>query len=518
MGRRPTGFVEWVPPSPGDPGHWKTRVRFVDGSRPWVHLPPGLTETEAKARSVSLQVTARAGGYVSKPSGVDAEGETFAAYRVRWIADRKRRGLTSVGSDESRLINHVAPTFDPRPMRAITRLEIEQLVEQLDRKAVAGEYMDVRGMRRNFSAKTAENVWSCVRKLFDDACHSKVLDLRVLTVDPTDRVRGPDAGVDKSKVAPFPSESLAVFRAEIVPLAFRRLLAVGAYTYTRAGELFALEWSDIDEEHGRVDVNKALQADGTIGPPKSGKARIVPIEAPLLPLLAQMRRETGGRGRVFPVMPSMGRLAQMTRAAFFAAGVQRAALFADDETRKALGFHDATRSAGITWRAMRGDHVIAIKDDAGHSALATTEGYIRVGEQMRRHGGEPFPALPIEMFGPVIGPPRTRMPRLPVESECRGRDLNPSTRGPNREGAEISAIPATVDVQETAASGTDTRALDRVWTEPPTLLGGLATLVARAIAEGDLDFAERLIAARRDAKLVNPADVVDLRDARARKR
>jgi integrase len=73
--------------------------------------------------------------------------------------------------------------------------------------------------------------------------------------------------------------------------------------------------------------------------------------------------------------------------------VKRPEIYANDEQRKNLTFHDL-RATGITWSAVRGDDPLRIKQRAGHTGFATTEGYIREAENLGRDFGDPFPPLP----------------------------------------------------------------------------------------------------------------------------
>src|SRR5208283_3115028 len=140
-----------------------------------------------------------------------------------------------------------------------------------------------------------------------------------------------------------------------------RLFALAVYTYTRAGELEALDWGDVHLEHGYAHVHRSVDRvrdKGTMRSTKTGVARRVPIEPELRPLVQLLREEAGGRGSVFD-MPSAGVLSAKLRHYLKRAGVERAELFASDETRKAITFHDL-RATGITWMAVRGDEPLRI--------------------------------------------------------------------------------------------------------------------------------------------------------------
>jgi hypothetical protein len=132
MPRAPIGSPIWA----GD--HWKIRITLRDGTRPWVHLDPGITEQEARelspliaARSREINGVWRPGDDYAAASAAPNE-ETVREWSERWSRSRKAQGLRSCSSDESRLRTHVLPVWGDRPMSSITRDDIEIFVEQLD--------------------------------------------------------------------------------------------------------------------------------------------------------------------------------------------------------------------------------------------------------------------------------------------------------------------------------------------------------------------------------------------------
>jgi integrase len=384
MPRQRTGTVKLH----GD--HYDARITLPDGSRPWIHLPAGLSEARARDRATSLSETARRENATRAPKANGAApapaGETCAAWSERWCAAREERGLTSVNDDRGRLRKWVLPHLGPRPMVEIKRLDLERLVEELD-AAVRAELL---------SWKTARNAWGIVSKMFDDACRSKTLALRVLTENPCAAIRGPDEGVKKSKSYVYPTEFARLVACPRVPIRWRRLFAVAIYTYTRAGELEALEKEDVDLDAMVIHVHRAIDRseDGAVKETKTNNPRRMPIEAPLVPLLRVLFAESTGRRLVD--MPPACDLSARLRQYLEWAGVTRAELFAGDKTRKAITFHDL-RATGITWMAIRGDEPIKIMRRAGHENIATTMGYVREAENLVTPVGEPFPMLPPEL-------------------------------------------------------------------------------------------------------------------------
>lgn len=96
-------------------------------------------------------------------------------------------------------------------------------------------------------------------------------NLRIGSTEKTGQVHPPDqAELDKLCAA---TTVLGGYGPE-----FRAMIVFAAWTGLRAGELFALRWSDVRDDE--VVVSRALKADGAYGLPKNGKARSVPFLPP----------------------------------------------------------------------------------------------------------------------------------------------------------------------------------------------------------------------------------------------
>jgi integrase len=402
MGRPSTGTVFF------EGGRWKVRLTFPDGRRPIFVLPEWFTEEQAKAKALELATAIRTHGVDAIGSVEIPKGETVAEYADRWLAWRKTRGVASVKDDRARLERHVLPLIGHREIRMVTRAHLEDVRDALDTKVRTGFYFD-RGRlgqsrRRAFSWKTATLVWANVTRLFADTMGAKPRALRVRTDNPCDGIAPTDGGVRKAKGYLYPAELAALVCSERVPLRWRRLFAIAVYTYTRAGELQALSWEDVDLTHATLHVHQSIdriREPGLVKSTKGKAARRVPIEPALLPLLKAMKAEGDGTGRVLD-MPSPGVLSAKLRAYLHDVGVTRADLFQDDATRKAITFHDL-RATGITWCACRGDDPLRIKQRAGHAAFTTTEGYIRDAENLSASFGSVFPVLPASLGGSGVG-------------------------------------------------------------------------------------------------------------------
>jgi hypothetical protein len=78
--------------------------------------------------------------------------------------------------------------------------------------------------------------------------------------------------------------------------------------------------------------------------------------------------------------------------------------------------------------AARGDNPLRIKQRAGHSGFATTEGYVREAENLMEGFGDPLPPLPPELtsgsFGSVSAFRIQKTPKTPMNLRREG-DSNP---------------------------------------------------------------------------------------------
>src|SRR2546427_3468499 len=109
----------------------------------------------------------------------------------------------------------------------------------------------------------------------------------------------PVASTERRKVA---RRICATLRAEEVPLLlaevppeWRSLFAAALWTGMRRGELFALRKRDVDLALGTITVQRSHQRD----PTKGGHADLIPIAAPLLPMLKHQVEHAPG-SLVFP--------------------------------------------------------------------------------------------------------------------------------------------------------------------------------------------------------------------------
>jgi hypothetical protein len=84
------------------------------------------------------------------------------------------------------------------------------------------------------------------------------------------------------------------------------------------------------------------------------------------------------------------------------------------------------RDTGITWLALVGVPLQAMKRRAGHQEVATTLGYVKMAEDLTGKIGTPFAPLPASLVQATFGPSSGESPKKPQQNE-RDTGLEPVT-------------------------------------------------------------------------------------------
>ncbi len=163
---------------------------------------------------------------------------------------------------------------------------------------------------------------------------------------------------------------LAAARAEGEMVFVFYMLAI--FTGMRAGEIAALEWSDIDFDRRLISVQRSFY-----GPPKSGKVRHAPILDPLLPVLRAWRTRHPGQlvftnqnGKMF--CPSSSIYQDVLHRVLEAAGFDT--VVRNRKQRPYVRFHDLRHTFASHWVSKGGD-IFKLMKILGHSSIRMTERY-----------------------------------------------------------------------------------------------------------------------------------------------
>jgi hypothetical protein len=260
MSCKRTGTIEWVEGKGDKPGHYKARLTLADGSRPWVHLEPGHTPEWARDRAAALTAKAWAGkaSFTPKrgPKAHKPASPMISAIAESWLKLLGEGDLApaTISMHTSNIKNHVRPAFGNRRPDELT----------------SGVLLPwIRGLRKDLEPSTVRNAFNTLSKLIDDSMAEEWIDL---AANPTKHPKVRDA---LPTVEPPDAEDIAQMGEPQVSKLIRDTTAperrirhlFQALTGAREGEVCAVRWSALTEEHGTplVRIKASLAIKGPAG-------------------------------------------------------------------------------------------------------------------------------------------------------------------------------------------------------------------------------------------------------------
>lgn len=319
-------------------------------------------------------------------------GVTLRSFGPGFLAERKDKGGRTDETDRSRWRRHVAS--DPiaaLPLRALTRADVREWLERLERKRVAPGKGHKSAPDRRLSRSMVQGTLNLLRSAL-----ARAVDRQLVGENPARDVR-----LERSRGAThepwtylLPDEQAALLGCEGIPRADRLLLAFAIGTGLRQGEQWNLEFRDVHADHVVVRYGgKGAQT-------KSGRIRRVPLFglaadalAAWLPLLAA---QPNPHGLVWP-LPSgarrqKGKPIKGWRAHLAAAGLVPERRHDGQPVRH----HDLRHTCGSSlvagWWGRRWT-LEEVRALLGHSTIAMTERYAHLGETALRAAARGTPGV-----------------------------------------------------------------------------------------------------------------------------
>jgi integrase len=276
-GRPRTGMLEpagaWDDGSP----RFRGRVRLGDGAKSErFDVPHGLGEKQARAYVASIQVQEDAQGLLLRRKREAARAaaaeerephdlETCDAWFGRYLPT-KDCGETHRCITSSVWSKWISPVIGAKEMRALTRDDVEDVRDKLDRA------IDAKDIRHS----TARNAWAALTGALKAAYAARDRSLRVLASPLHFGILPPKRGESRQRPWLYPREWQAFASCGAIPLAFRQTCALALYTGLRPGELRVLTWGDVDRAARTISVSKAL--DTETGEAKAPKPDVSELE------------------------------------------------------------------------------------------------------------------------------------------------------------------------------------------------------------------------------------------------
>ena len=398
----------WFAKTPsGTPRRWPSgrfrcrgKVLWPDGKRQDFAVPEINCSSEEIAADYVAEVQAgiTAGGMALVPAKaepvpmLETVDQWFDRYLPTMICGEGHRRITGNVWNK-----WVSPQIGTKPISTLTRDDLEDVRDRLDRALDAGL----------IRATTPRNAWSAVTGAMKAASASRDRTLRVHATPLHIGILPPKREPSRQRPWLYPSEWIKLATCEAVPVERRQLYAIALYTGLRPNELRVLQWSDVDACSKQISVSKAWDEETkTAKAPKTTAAqRTIPIEATLLPARVAMRGKADGAALVAPLLSSRDdRHAATFRDDLVLAGVTRPRLAADTATEEPADFR-SLRDSYATWLALADVADKRIQRRLGHASNLTTDRYIKVAESFDIHAiGLPFPMLPPLLAWPSDGP------------------------------------------------------------------------------------------------------------------
>jgi integrase len=346
-------------------------------------------------------------------SGVTRDNMTVADFTRKWqenyLAVQQQLGRlkpSTVSSYQSNLAGHIGPFFGAMQLGDVTLVHIQEFI-----KALLG---------KGLSPKTIGNTIVILKEMFKHA-----VQWGHLGTNPAQYVERP-RGEDKEMDVFTPEEIRRLLDAQEEPL--RTLLLTAVLTGMRQGELFGLQWEDIDFTAHLIHVRRALWH-GTLGTPKSRRSRRAIDMPPTLE--AALRRLSTGRCSAFVFCSEKGTPidADNFRHREFPQALRRAGL-------RRVRFHDL-RHTYTSLLIAHGAHPKYIQAQLGHASIQTTlDRYGHLMPQLHQAEAQKLDQL---VFGEQAAKPARRLTAARVGRPARGSKMGADPITAGNHGSKMGA-------------------------------------------------------------------------------
>lgn len=396
--------------SPGEGSAWAYKLK--SGETRWAighpsfgtrrrgpHGEKWATKEEALTALGELVVDIRRGELV------DPSKQPLGAFLAEWVEGHPDIGESTRASYAKNIRLHIEPYLGTKPLASLTSANITGLYRTL---LTSGRKDHREG--EGLSARTVRYVATILCAALQSAVDSKPQLLACNPADPK-QAKPPSAKAAKAPdMRPWNAAQLAAFLAwaakghEEMHAAWHML----AMTGMRRGEAIALRWRDIDLDAGTVSVrrsagvvrNKGKGSAVKEGPTKTGKPRVIDLDATTVAVLRSHKRDRGGLALALARddSPAFGDIQggvrhpeRFTRT--FKAALGRCARALGETAPPEIRLHDL-RHTHATLLLAKGAPVKVVSERLGHSsATVTLQVYAHVMPGNQRDAADMFASL-----------------------------------------------------------------------------------------------------------------------------
>jgi integrase len=332
-------------------GYWVAAI-VLDGKRRYLYCESQDAAWKKLAELKQVQVIA--------PSQATHASQTVDAFLLGWLTTVKRRSKT-VRTYSDAIQHYLAPGFKGIPLKLLTTERVQEFFNRVKRYDGKGRLAASSYHRLRRVLRTALN-YAVDRGYIsrNPAAGRNAVQLPEIPFEPFDVWSRPEADRFVKAIEGDPHEAF-----------FRVALMHGL----RSGEVFGLQWADIDLKKGTMFVHQQMQ-DREFVPLKTNSHRKLMLEPPVLRLLRGLRLGQPGdtadrRWRDLVFRNSEGGPLNRSNVTqrVFAEAIRKAGV-------PRIRLHDLRHTFG-TLHAANGTDLIELRYLMGHSNITTTMKYIR---------------------------------------------------------------------------------------------------------------------------------------------
>lgn len=208
-------------------------------------------------------------------------GTSLRAWGRKWLDARELDGVhRSVTGERSIWRSRIdtAP-FAELPIAAITTKDIREWVAQQLRTPVARK----KGPAKTPARQTVVNALNLLRVALQSACEAEILDK-----NPARDIRVPRIARNTDPWTFLTADEITRLTGERVEQPYRDIFTFAIYSGLRAGEIFGLEWADVNLDSATVKIRHSWLR----SPTKRGETRTLHLFGPALDALRRQKART----------------------------------------------------------------------------------------------------------------------------------------------------------------------------------------------------------------------------------
>jgi integrase len=290
---------------------------------------------------------------INGPPKQKKEVPTLAQFAPRFLneyARANRQKPSGISNKEIVLRIHLLPELGKKRLNKIGTRDVDR----------------IKYLMREKSPKTVNNALTCLSKLLKVAVEWEEIDRLPCTIKLLKPGEGRLAFWDFDEYARLIAAATAIDTTTLL------IVLLGGDAGLRAGEIRALEWSDLDFVKRQIRVERS-DWQGNVTSTKGNRVRYVPMTQRLAKTLQSHRHLKGDRVLTLPD----GRPLNANSVVYLLERATRKAGLATGRKTRGAGPH-VLRHTFCSHLAMRGAPARAIQELAGHRDLSTTRRYMHL--------------------------------------------------------------------------------------------------------------------------------------------